>query len=511
MNTLTEYELSVSTSRRIRTRVAPSPTGDPHVGTAYVALANYAFAKRYGGDFILRIEDTDQQRSTLESESAILRALRWSGLSWSEGPDVGGPYGPYRQSERSDIYKHFANLLLEAGKAFRCFCTPNRLETMRATQRAAGVPQKYDGTCLKYSPAVAAQRAAERQPFVVRMKVPDSGLCTVKDLVRGDVFFEYGSIDMQVLLKSDGLPTYHLANVVDDHLMMITHVIRGEEWLSSAPKHLLLYEYLGWEAPYLIHLPLLRNQDKSKLSKRKNPTGILFYKGMGYLPEALMNALSLLLSPLHHDETEIFSIDELSQRLDLRRISPAGPVFDAKKLDWLNGIYLRSCDTSELIKKIEAWAFEPTRIRHIVEMAKTRIERLSDLGDVAAFLFSGRLRVTEADFAKSKLSKDDIRKTLACLMWELDTLPSYSLEAIDHSVDRVVESLGYGSREINRVYYIAITGSPTSLPLYQSMELLGRDIVRERLRTALALYTPVTAKEQRTWQAEVLRNRELPE
>ncbi|MEA2688232.1 MAG: glutamyl-tRNA synthetase, partial [Candidatus Eremiobacteraeota bacterium] len=245
------------------------------MGTAYVALANYAFAKQQGGEFLLRIEDTDQARSTPESERAILEALHWTGLSWDEGPDVGGPHGPYRQSERSAIYKRYADELLANGHAFRCFCTPERLEAMRAAQRAAGTPQKYDGHCLAIAPEESERRAASGEPYVVRMKVPETGVCVVHDLARGDVPFEYATVDMQVLLKSDGLPTYHLANVVDDHLMEITHVIRGEEWMSSAPKHLLLYGYFGWEPPVLMHLPLLRNPDKSKLSKRKNPTGIL--------------------------------------------------------------------------------------------------------------------------------------------------------------------------------------------------------------------------------------------
>ncbi|MEO7039950.1 MAG: glutamate--tRNA ligase family protein, partial [Candidatus Elarobacter sp.] len=227
---------TTSGARRVRTRVAPSPTGDPHVGTAYVALANYCFAKQHGGDFLLRVEDTDRARSTAESETAILDALRWTGLAWDEGPDVGGPHGPYRQSERSAIYLRYADELLERGHAFRCFCTPERLDTMRAAQRAAGQPQKYDGECLALSAAESAARAAAGESFVIRMKVPESGVCVVHDLARGEVPFEYATVDMQVLLKSDGLPTYHLANVVDDHLMEITHVIRGEEWVSSAPK-----------------------------------------------------------------------------------------------------------------------------------------------------------------------------------------------------------------------------------------------------------------------------------
>ncbi len=281
----------------MRTRIAPSPTGDPHVGTAFVALINYCFARRNGGQFLLRIEDTDRARSTPASERAILDALHWLGLTWDEGPDVGGPHGPYRQSERTAIYREHADLLLEKGHAFRCFCTAERLEAMRAEQRALGKPAAYDGHCLHLTSDEVERQLAAGDPYVVRMKVPREGVCIVPDLLRGNVEFEWRTVDMQVLLKSDGMPTYHLANVVDDHLMEITHVMRGEEWLSSAPKHILLYEYFGWEMPVLCHLPLLRNADRSKLSKRKNPTGILFYKRMGYLPEALLNFLGLWPTP----------------------------------------------------------------------------------------------------------------------------------------------------------------------------------------------------------------------
>jgi glutamyl-tRNA synthetase len=485
---------------RVRTRVAPSPTGDPHVGTAYVALANYAFAKKHGGDFLLRIEDTDQARSTPESERAILAALHWAGLSWDEGPDVGGPHGPYRQSERSAIYKRYSDELLANGHAFRCFCTPERLEAMRAAQRAAGTPQKYDGHCLAIPPEDSERRAASGEPYVVRMKVPQTGVCVVHDLARGDVPFEYATVDMQVLLKSDGLPTYHLANVVDDHLMEITHVIRGEEWMSSAPKHLLLYGYFGWEPPVLMHLPLLRNPDKSKLSKRKNPTGILFYERMGYLPEALLNFLGLLLAHAPEGE-EIFGLPELIERLDLSKISLGGPVFDIGKLDWLNGQYLRALSTDELLARTASWGFDRDRLVRIAELAQSRVERLSDLAPMAAFLFAGRIAVAKESFAGAKLSDDDMRKALALAMWRLDAERAFDKETVERVLKGVGETLGKKFRDLARVYYVAMTGSPTSLPLFDSMALLGRDIVRERFRVALAALGGVSGKEQKEWQA----------
>jgi glutamyl-tRNA synthetase len=487
-------------ARRIRTRVAPSPTGDPHVGTAYVALVNYAFAKKHGGDFILRIEDTDQARSTSESERAILDALHWTGLSWDEGPDRGGPHAPYRQSERSGIYEKHANELLENGHAFRCFCTPERLDAMRAAQRAAGIPQHYDGHCLSIAPDESARRAAAGEPFVVRMKVPSEGVCVVRDLRRPEpIEFAYKDIDMQVLMKSDGLPTYHLANVVDDHLMEITHVIRGEEWLPSAPKHLLLYEYFGWEPPALMHLPLLRNPDKSKLSKRKNPTGILFYQRMGYLPEALLNFLGLLMTT-PEEGREIFDLAALVASFDLGDISLGGPVFDVAKLDWINGQYLRMLPVEELLRRTADWGFDRRRLVRIAELAQSRVERLSDLVPAAAFLFAGRIPVTKESFAGTKLDGDDGRKALALAMWRLDAERVFDKATIERVLKGVGETLGKKFRDLARAYYVAMTGSPTSLPLFDSMELLGRDIARERFRVALDALGGVSGKEQKEWQ-----------
>ncbi|MBW8322450.1 MAG: glutamate--tRNA ligase, partial [Rhizobium sp.] len=272
----------------VRVRIAPSPTGEPHVGTVYIALFNYLFAKKMGGEFILRIEDTDATRSTPEFEQKVLDALKWTGLTWSEGPDIGGSYGPYRQSERKDIYRPFVEQMVRDGHAFRCFCTPERLEMMRDAQRAKGLPPKYDGHCLNLTAEEVTERMEEGEPSVVRMKIPTEGSCDFHDGVYGDVSIPWDAVDMQVLLKADGMPTYHMANVVDDHLMRITHVARGEEWLASVPKHILIYKYLGLEPPKFMHLSLMRNADKSKLSKRKNPTSISYYSALGYLPEALM-------------------------------------------------------------------------------------------------------------------------------------------------------------------------------------------------------------------------------
>ncbi len=440
-------------------------------------------------------------RSTRESEAAILASLRWLGLSWDEGPDIGGPHGPYRQSERSEIYDRYVTQLLDAGQAFKCFCTPARLEEMRVAQRAAGLPPRYDGLCLSYDSAEVARRQAAGEPFVVRMKVPEHGVCVVEDLRRGRIEIEWKTVDMQVLMKSDGLPTYHLANVVDDHLMEITHVMRGEEWVSSAPKHLLLYEYFGWEPPKLMHLPLLRNPDKSKLSKRKNPTGILFYQAMGYLPEALLNFLGLLANSVTEGQDEMMSLAEMVERFSVEHVSLGGPVFDVQKLDWLNGRYIRErLDAHSFVERVRDWAFNPARVERIAALSQARVERLSDLGLLVSFLFAGRLPVTAEMLHGGKLDDLELRQAFALALWGLEDVRDWRTPGIEALLKGVSEALGRKFRDVARSFYVALTGSPTSIPLYDSMELLGRDLVRERLRVALDILGAPSKREQEDWK-----------
>lgn len=353
----------------VRTRIAPSPTGDPHVGTAYIALFNMCFARQHGGQFILRIEDTDLQRSTRESEQQIFDSLRWLGLNWSEGPDVGGPHAPYRQSERQDIYLQHARLLLEKGKAFKCYRTPEELDELRRERQLAGKSTALKPSDLRLPDDEVQRREAAGAPYVIRMLVPEEeGFCVIDDLLRGRIELDWGMVDAQILLKSDGMPTYHLANVVDDHLMEITHVLRGEEWINSAPKHKLLYEYFGWDMPVLCHLPLLRNPDKSKLSKRKNPTSITFYRRMGYLPQALINYLGRMGWSMP-DEREKFSLDEMVASFDIQRVSLGGPVFDVDKLRWLNGLYLREdLDDQAFIAELMKWAFNEDYVLSLIHI-----------------------------------------------------------------------------------------------------------------------------------------------
>ena len=333
--------------RKVRTRVAPSPTGDPHVGTAYIAMFNIAFAHIHNGEFILRIEDTDQNRYTEGSEQMIFDALGWLGLNWAEGPDIGGPCGPYRQSERFGIYGDYAKQLVEKGEAYYCFCTPERLDNLRERQKAMKKAPGYDGHCRSLTKEEIEAKLAAGEPYVIRLKMPYEGETVIHDRLRGDIVFENSKIDDQVLLKADGFPTYHLANVVDDHLMGITHVIRAEEWISSTPKHIQLYKAFGWEQPEFIHMPLLRNSDRTKISKRKNPVSLNWYKDNGYLKEGLLNFLGLMAYSFK-DGKEIFSLQEFKDTFNIDNVSLGGPVFDLVKLGWINNQHMRLKDLKEL-------------------------------------------------------------------------------------------------------------------------------------------------------------------
>lgn len=488
-------------NRPVRTRVAPSPTGDPHVGTAYIALINYCFARKHGGQFLLRIEDTDQARSTPQSEKMILESLKWLGLSWDEGPDVGGPNGPYRQSERSEIYRQYCDRLLADGHAFKCYCTAEELAEMRQKQMAAKEPPRYDGTCLGRSEEECAKLDAAGTPHVVRMKIPTEGVCKVQDTLRGEIEFEYRVVDMQVLMKSDGLPTYHLANVVDDHLMGITHVMRGEEWISSAPKHLLLYQYFGWEPPVLTHLPLLRNADKSKLSKRKNPTSILYYQRAGYLAEAMQNFLGLFIKS-SGEEDEMTTLDQLIAEFDVHNISLGGPVFDTSKLDWLNGRYLReTMDAKGFLEAVRNWTLNDDYLLPIAEMAQARVTRLSDLGALTSMFFMNRIDGQSAERLREgvKLDEEQQRQAYHLALTQFDALVEWNKEGVDSTLRRTAEILDVKLKDAIRPFYIAVTGAAQGVPLFDAITHLGRDIIRERLRHALELLGTPSSKEAKAW------------
>ncbi len=467
-----------------RVRIAPSPTGEPHVGTVYIALFNYLFAKKMGGEFILRIEDTDATRSTPEFEQKVLDALKWAGLTWSEGPDVGGPFGPYRQSDRKEMYGPYAQELLDKGHAFRCFCTPERLEQMREAQRAAGKPPKYDGLCLNLKAEEVTARMKAGEASVVRMKIPTEGSCDFHDGVYGDVSIPWDSVDMQVLIKADGMPTYHMANVIDDHLMKITHVARGEEWLASVPKHILLYRYFGWDEPVWMHLSLMRNADKSKLSKRKNPTSISYYSALGYLPEALMNFLGLFFIQIAEGE-ELLTMEELAEKFDPDNLSKAGAIFDIQKLDWLNGRWIREKLTpDDFIARTLEWASENARLTEGLKLSQSRISKLGELPQLAGFLLANDVGLTPASFSGLKTSPAETLEIINTVQADLEKLVEWNVEAIDQELRAVADKLGKKLRVVTPPLFVAMSGSARSLPLFDSMALLGRSVVRQRLKVA---------------------------
>jgi glutamyl-tRNA synthetase len=487
----------------VRTRVAPSPTGDPHVGTAYIALFNLAFARQHGGQFILRIEDTDQTRSTAESEQKILDSLRWLGLEWDEGPDVGGPHGPYRQSERKADYAKYAMQLVEEGKAFLCYRTSEELDELRAARRAAGGHTALKQSDLALPEGEVEKRKAAGAPYVVRMVVPEGeGACEVDDMLRGTIELEWGMVDAQILLKSDGMPTYHLANVVDDHLMEITHVIRGEEWINSAPKHKLLYEYFGWDMPKLCHMPLLRNPDKSKLSKRKNPTSILYYQRMGFLPEALLNYLGRMGWSMP-DESEKFTRQQMFDNFDIQRVSLGGPIFDQEKLSWLNGLWLREdLDPAQFAAKYQEWALNPEYLMQIVPLIQQRVEKLSDVAPLASFFLSGMLDISEADFEHKSLEKDDIRRMLQYSVWLLDTESQWNKDRLFGQLKQLAEAMGFKIRDFLFPLFIAVAGTNQTVSVMDSMAILGPDMTRARLRHAVNVLGGPSKKEAKRWEKE---------
>ena len=472
----------------VRTRIAPSPTGAPHVGTAYMALFNLAFARKNEGKMILRIEDTDQSRSTHGAEVAILESLKWLGIEWDEGPDKTGDFGPYRQSERKEIHANHIQILREKGHAYPCFCTANRLKELRLEQMSKKETPRYDGHCLNLTEEEIEKRINDGESFVIRLKVPTEGECCFTDELRGEVKINWNQIDHQVLQKSDGYPTYHLANVVDDHLMNISHVIRGEEWISSTPKHVLLYKYFGWNTPIFAHLPLLRNPDKSKLSKRKNPTGINYYKEAGFLPEVLLNYLGMMGYTLP-DQREIFSLEELTQSFDIKRMSLGGPTFDLEKLKWLNGRYLREQLTQdEVVRRMIDWKINSGFMKKIIPHALQRLESFSDFIPLTSFLFQDYPKLERTSLI-GKFEASYASKLIKVFEWELEKIKSWNREEICNLFQNLAEKEDKKLKEVLPLFFQVITGEHVSLPLFDSIEILGQDLVRIRLRKALDFLT----------------------
>src|SRR3990167_6715092 len=472
----------------VRVRIAPSPTGDPHVGTAYIALFNLIFARHFKGKFILRIEDTDQTRSRPEYEQNIMQALRWCNILWDEGPDIGGPFSPYRQSERTEIYQQHAYEILKQGHAYKCFATAEELAEMRELASKQGKRVGYDRRYRNLSSEEVSGRETAGQPFVIRLKVPLHGECIYDDAIKGRVTVPWADIDDQVLLKSDGFPTYHLANVVDDHLMQITHVIRGDEWMSSTPKHILLYQAFGWQSPLFMHMPLLLGKDGKKLSKRKNPTSIFYFRDSGYLPEALINFLTLMGYSMPGDQ-EIYTLDDIIRHFDPKRIGISGAFFDIQKLNWLNQKkIIETIPESELWDRLAAWNFNEAFMRKLMPLVHTRMKTFGDFLQLCDFFFINDLKVTP-DMLCPKGALPELMSCLAQVMiWHLDEQEDWGATAFEKASHAVAEAFGVHHKKIVMPFlFPAIMGKHQGLPLFDSVALLGKDRTRVRLMTAIEI------------------------
>ncbi|MCW5820088.1 MAG: glutamate--tRNA ligase [Trueperaceae bacterium] len=470
------------------TRIAPSPTGDPHVGTAYIGLFNYVFARRHGGRFIFRLEDTDRQRYQAGAEARILEMFAWLGLQPDESPEVGGPNGPYRQSERLAVYHAHVEELLAAGRAYRAFETAEEIEAMRLEQKRLGKPIGYDGRGRDLPPAEQARRHAAGEPNVVRLMTADEGATTFRDRLRGDVTIPNSEIRDPVLMKSDGYPTYHLANVVDDHLMGVTHVIRAEEWVTSTPIHVLLYRAIGWDLPEFIHMPLLRNPDRSKVSKRKLDTSVDSYRQQGFLPEALLNFLANMGWSMP-DGREYFGVKDMTAEFDIDRVSLGGPVFDLKKLRSFNAKYLRDIlpleEVAERAKPLledEGYdCSDEDYLLDVIDVLRPRAETLVELVDQAGYFFRETLRYDESarkQLASGQTFLQDIER-------ELSILEFFDYDGVDDMLRDYVQEQAVPMGKVLMPLRAALTGTTNAPGVTDLIVILGKRESLKRIGQAL--------------------------
>ncbi len=480
-------------TKNIRTRFAPSPTGFLHVGGLRTALFNYLFAKHHGGQYILRIEDTDQNRKVEGAAEQLLASLKWAGLQHDEGPDVGGDYGPYVQSQRLDLYREHAQQLLNNGHAYPCFCTPDDLEKMREAQLSRSETPRYDGRCRHLAPDDVQRKLDTGAVHVIRLKMPNDGETVFTDLIRGEVRVQNELVDDQVLIKSDGFPTYHLANVVDDHHMKISHVIRGEEWLLSVPKHLQLYKAFGWQPPQMAHLSLLLNPDRSKLSKRQGDVAVEDYMAKGYLPQALVNFVALLGWNPGTDE-EFFTLEELVERFSMDRVNKSGAVFDIDKLNWMNGNYIRKLPEDELVtfltpflEKGGADVSDAQRTRKIILAVQKKIDRGDQVFDAAKIFFKDTLNITEAD-ALNALKQETARPALQAVAKELAKVETLDIDAFKQAMKSVQKETGIKGPGLWKPVRIALTGESSGPELPAVIEVFGKEKVLNFIRQTIENY-----------------------
>lgn len=468
----------------VRTRIAPSPTGIAHLGTAYIAMRNLAISQQSKGQFIIRIEDTDRERFVEGAVDVIFEAMSWLGYPNDEGPNAGGPYAPYTQSERLPIYQEYVQKLIENGKAYYCFCTKERLEQVRASKFAKKELPRYDRHCRHLSDEEVKASLDAGIPHVIRLAVPESGVTICQDVIRGPVEFQNSGIDDQVLLKSDGYPTYHLGVVVDDYLMKITHIIRGEEWLSSSPKHVLIYQAFGWELPVFAHLPVIRNKDHSKMSKRKNDVSILSHRDKGYLPEAINNFLALM-GWSHPEKKDIFSLDEFLKLFTLERVTLTAPVYDIDKLNWINGQYIRAMSDQELIKRLDPFTPDDCSkdlALQILPLIKERLVTLKDFEELTTFFY--RDIVVDQVMLTKKSTLDEVKTQLATTTQTLKSIDpnSWTHENIEQQIRTISEEKGWKPSQYFMMLRVAVTGKTATPPLFETMQVLGRDKCLMRLK-----------------------------
>ena len=473
----------------IRVRFAPSPTGYPHLGNIRTALFNWLFARHHGGKFILRIEDTDVARKVEGAVDGILNSLRWLGLDWDEGP--------YFQSQRLPVYHEITQRLLKENYAYLCYCSPERLEAMRQEQAKRKQPPKYDRHCRDLTQQQRTQLEAASTTPVIRFRTPLDGETTFHDLIYGTITFKHGTLDDFVLLKSDGYPTYHLANIVDDHLMTISHVLRAEEWLSSTPRHVLLYQALDWRSPQFAHLPMILGPDRAKLSKRHGAANITDYQRQGYLPDSMINFLALLGWSLD-DKTELLSREALIGHFSLERVVKTAAVFNKEKLEWMNGVYLRRLSLGEFVQQALVFLdsdlpesvkrpLDRNYVSQVLSLVQERAKTLAEVPQLASFFFLDELQCDTALLSKGKLDAKSAARAIMCASKGLEDVAAWNAATLEGILRPLATELGLGTGELFGLLRIAVTGRSAAPPLFQTMEVLGRDRCLKRLKMALQL------------------------
>lgn len=492
-----------------RVRFAPSPTGHMHLGSARTALYDYLLARQTGGQFILRIEDTDQKRLVPGAEQEIIDGLHWLGLDFDEGPSIGGPYGPYRQSERKDIYLDHARRLVESGHAYYCFCTPQRLEQVRQEQQKRKEPLHYDGFCRSLAPAEAGRRVAAGERHVIRFKTPRDGKTVVTDLLRGEISVENSSLDDYILVKSDGWALYHLAAAVDDHLMKITHVIRGSEWLPTLPLHSLVHRAFGWDEPVWVHLSIfLKPSGKGKMSKREGAElqkdGYSFFvkdlAPLGYVPEAVVNWVALM-GWSYDDHTEIFSLKELVQKFSLEHLNPAPAAINFTKFDYFNGVHIRQLQIGDLAVRVRPFfeqaglQVDEDLLQKVTPIIQERIGTLDDAVSMAGFFFKDHVQPVSEDLISKGMDAHQASLAAKRALAVLESTHEWTAGSLESPMRTLVEELGFSPGQVFGILRAAVTGQKVSPPLFESMEIIGRQKVLERVKTAILMLEQLSHSE----------------